>query len=350
MPKKNNTPDINTIPDNNKIPYTDRINGDTVLYVKDLVVEFHTELGVVRALDEVSFKLQQGKILGIVGESGCGKSVTALSIMRLLPKPVSKIVQGKALYNNKNIFELPVKDMHHIRGKKISMIFQEPMTALNPVHSIGKQMMEIYNLHFPQLSSMEMKKSSIKMLEKVGIPDPEKIIKKYPHQLSGGMRQRVMIAMSLSCEPDILIADEPTTALDVTIQAQILDLIKSLQKKSNMSVILITHDLGVIAENCDDVVVMYAGRVAEKAMVKDLFKNPSHPYTKGLLTSMPQLANQPKTILPTIAGQVPSLLNMPKGCRFAERCPLTESICIEKNPREKSIGENHTIACHIACE
>ncbi len=337
-------PDNNTIPDNNKI------KEDTVLYVKDLVVEFHTELGVVRAVDEVSFKLQRGKILGIVGESGCGKSVTALSIMRLLPKPVSKIVQGKALYDSKNIFKLPVKDMHHIRGKKISMIFQEPMTALNPVHGIGKQMMEIYKLHFPQLSSKEMRKSSINMLEKVGIPDPEKIIKKYPHQLSGGMRQRVMIAMSLSCEPDILIADEPTTALDVTIQAQILDLIKSLQKKSNMSVILITHDLGVIAENCDDVVVMYAGRVAEKAMVKDLFKNPMHPYTKGLLTSIPQLAKKPKTILPTITGQVPSLLNMPKGCRFAERCPLTEPICIEKQPEEKKIGTNHTIACHIVCE
>ncbi len=334
----------------NIIPDKKLIKKNTVLDVKDLVVEFHTELGVVRAVDEVSFKLKQGKILGIVGESGCGKSVTALSLMRLLPKPVSKIVQGEALYNNKNIFDLPVKDMHHIRGKKISMIFQEPMTALNPVHGIGKQMKEIYKLHFPQLSSMEMRESSIKMLEEVGIPDPEKIIKKYPHQLSGGMRQRVMIAMSLSCEPDILIADEPTTALDVTIQAQILELIKSLQKKSNMSVILITHDLGVIAENCDDVVVMYAGRVAEKAMVKELFKYPRHPYTKGLLTSIPQLADKPKTILPTITGQVPSLLNMPKGCRFAERCPLMEPVCIEKKPREKSVGENHTIACHIACE
>ena len=324
------------------------INNNTILDVKDLTVEFHTELGRVRAVDQVSFQLKRGKILGIAGESGCGKSVTALSIMRLLPKPVSKIVQGKAIFDNQNIFDLPVDDMHKIRGKKISMIFQEPMTALNPVHGIGKQMKEIYKLHFSQLSSRAMTISSIKMLEKVGIPDPEKIIKKYPHQLSGGMRQRVMIAMSLACEPDILIADEPTTALDVTIQAQILDLISSLQKKSNMSVILITHDLGVIAENCDDVVVMYAGRVAEKAMVKKLFKHPQHPYTKGLLTSIPQLAKNSKTTLPTIKGQVPSLMNMPHGCRFADRCPLTETVCLEKNPKIRDIGKNHTVACHLA--
>ncbi|MCP4671938.1 MAG: ABC transporter ATP-binding protein [Desulfobacula sp.] len=322
-------------------------NDDTILNLKNLVVEFHTELGIVRAVDDVNFKLKKGKILGIAGESGCGKSVTALSIMRLLPRPVSRIVHGKAIFNHQDIFKLPVKDMHNIRGKKISMIFQEPMTALNPVHNIGKQIKEIYKLHFSQLSSSAMVESSIGMLEKVGIPDPEKIIKKYPHQLSGGMRQRVMIAMSLACEPDILIADEPTTALDVTIQAQILDLIKSLQKKSNMSVILITHDLGVIAENCDDVVVMYAGRVAEKAMVEELFKNPQHPYTKGLLTSIPQLAKETKTLLPTIRGQVPSLLNMPKGCRFADRCPLVENICIKKNPGERKVGQNHTIACNI---
>ena len=323
------------------------MENNVVLDVKNLVVEFNTELGVVRAVDNVSFQLEKGKILGIAGESGCGKSVTALSIMRLLPKPVSNIVGGKALYNNQNIFDLPVNDMHHIRGKKISMIFQEPMTALNPVHNIGKQLNEIYKLHFHELSSKEMTKASIKMLIKVGIPDPEKIVKKYPHQLSGGMRQRVMIAMSLACEPDILIADEPTTALDVTIQAQILDLIKLLQKKSNMSVILITHDLGVIAENCDDVVVMYAGRVAENAMVKTLFKNPQHPYTKGLLTSIPQLAKEPKTYLPTIRGQVPSLLNMPNGCRFADRCPNVESVCREKIPEVRSLGKNHSVACHL---
>ncbi|MCP3874973.1 MAG: ABC transporter ATP-binding protein [Desulfobacteraceae bacterium] len=319
-----------------------------ILDVSDLVVEFDTELGVVRAVEQVDFQLKKGKILGIAGESGCGKSVTALSIMRLLPKPVSNIVKGKALFNELDIFTLPINQMHRIRGRKISMIFQEPMTALNPVHGIGKQMTEIYKLHFPQMSFDEMTTSATKMLEKVGIPDPEKVIKKYPHQLSGGMRQRVMIAMALSCEPDILIADEPTTALDVTVQAQILELIKNLQKKSDMSVILITHDLGVIAENCDDVVVMYAGRIAEKANAASIFKHPKHPYTKGLLTSIPSLAREPKTILPTIQGSVPSLLNMPEGCRFATRCPLVEDICRKSVPKERKIDQNHTAACHLA--
>jgi peptide/nickel transport system ATP-binding protein len=318
-----------------------------ILDVRNLGIEFNTELGVVRAVDQVDFQLKQGRILGIAGESGCGKSVTALSIMRLLPKPVSRIVQGKALFNGHNIFDLPISDMHHIRGKKISMIFQEPMTALNPVHGVGRQLVEIYKLHFPGLSFHEMEKAAVKMLEKVGISDPDKVMKKYPHQLSGGMRQRVMIAMSLACEPDILIADEPTTALDVTVQAQILDLIKSLQRKSGMSVILITHDLGVIAQNCDDVVVMYAGRIVEKADAKTLFKYPKHPYTKGLLTSIPSLAREPKTVLPTIKGNVPSLLNMPEGCRFAGRCPLVEDICRKIIPRERDMGQNHTAACHL---
>jgi len=318
-----------------------------ILDVRDLVIEFHTEQGVVRAVEQVDFQLKKGKILGIAGESGCGKSVTALSIMRLLPKPISRIVQGKVIFNDQNIFDLPVSDMHHIRGKKISMIFQEPMTALNPVHGIGKQMIEIYKLHFSELSFGEMTTAAVTMLEKVGIPDPDKAMRKYPHQLSGGMRQRVMIAMSLACEPDILIADEPTTALDVTVQAQILDLIKSLQKESEMSVILITHDLGVIAENCDDVVIMYAGRIAERAEVTTLFKHPKHPYTKGLLTSIPSLAKEPKTILPTIRGNVPSLLDMPEGCRFASRCPLVEDICRRTVPLERNVGRNHTAACHL---
>ncbi|WP_457553789.1 ABC transporter ATP-binding protein [Desulfobacula sp.] len=318
-----------------------------ILDVKDLVVEFDTEAGVIRAVDQVDFQLKKGRILGIAGESGCGKSVTALSVMRLLPKPVSRMVQGQILFNGQDILTLPVNAMHLIRGKKISMIFQEPMTALNPVHGIGKQMIEVYKLHFSKMSSHEMEKAAVKMLEKVGIPDPKKIMKKYPHQLSGGMRQRVMISMALSCEPDILIADEPTTALDVTVQAQILELIKSFQKKSGMSVILITHDLGVIAENCDDVVVMYAGRVAEKADVMTLFKHPCHPYTKGLLTSIPSLAREPKTILPTIGGNVPSLLNMPEGCRFAGRCPQVVGMCRKSIPLERKIGKNHTAACHL---
>ena len=323
------------------------MENQIVLDVSDLTIEFHTEQGVVRAVEQIDFQLKKGKILGIAGESGCGKSVTALSIMRLLPKPASKIVQGKAIFNGQNIYTLPVNELHHIRGKKISMIFQEPMTALNPVHGIGKQMIEIYKLHFSHLPLTQMTHAAIDMLEKVGIPDPEKVIKKYPHQLSGGMRQRVMIAMALSCEPDVLIADEPTTALDVTVQAQILDLIKSLQRKSKMSVILITHDLGVIAENCDDVVVMYAGRVAEKADVATLFNHPKHPYTKGLLTSIPSLAKTPKTILPTIRGNVPSLLHMPEGCRFSDRCPLVEDICRKTVPREREITRNHTAACHL---
>ena len=323
------------------------MDNETILDVRDLVVEFHTEQGVVRAVEQMDFQLKAGKILGIAGESGCGKSVTALSIMRLLPKPVSRIVKGTCLFNGQNIYTLPKDDLHHIRGRKIAMIFQEPMTALNPVHGIGKQMKEIYKLHFSGMSSDEMESSVINMLSKVGIPDPDKMLKKYPHQLSGGMRQRVMIAMALSCEPDILIADEPTTALDVTVQAQILDLIKSLQKKSGMSVILITHDLGVIAENCDDVVVMYAGRIAEKADVRTLFKHPKHPYTKGLLTSIPSLAKAPKTILSTIPGSVPSLLHMPDGCRFAGRCPQVEDICKKIVPVELEIGPNHSAACHL---
>jgi len=305
-------------------------------------------MGVVRAVDQLNFQLKKGSVLGIAGESGCGKSVTALSIMRLLPKPVSRMTQGKILFKGMDISKAPVDDMHRIRGKKISMIFQEPMTALNPVQKIGKQMMEVYKLHFPKMSFNRMEKAANNMLEKVGIPDPKKVMGKYPHQLSGGMRQRVMISMSLSCEPDILIADEPTTALDVTVQAQILDLIKKLQTKSGMAVILITHDLGVIAENCDDVVVMYAGRMAEKADVVTLFKHPCHPYTKGLLASIPSRAIKPKSILPTIKGNVPPLRGMSNACRFAGRCPEAEDICRKIVPFERKMGRNHTVACHLA--
>ncbi len=324
------------------------MNEDIVLDVRNLRVDFHSEMGIVRAVDQVDFQLKRGQILGVAGESGCGKSVTALSIMRLLPKPVSRIVQGKALYNGQDIFSLDIKEMHHIRGSNISMIFQEPMTALNPVHSIGKQLREIYQYHFPEFGFRQKTTAAAEMLERVGIPDPDKMMKKYSHQLSGGMRQRVMIAMALSCEPDILIADEPTTALDVTVQAQILELIKTIQKKSGMSVILITHDLGVIAENCDDVIVMYAGRVAEKAGVNALFKTPRHPYTKGLLTSIPSLAYESKTLLPTITGNVPSLSDMPGGCRFSPRCPMAENMCKNRIPEERYMGLNHTAACHIA--
>jgi peptide/nickel transport system ATP-binding protein len=262
-------------------------SNEKILRLENLVVAFDTEQGPIHAVDDISFAMNRGSILGIAGESGCGKSVTAMSIMRLLPKPVSRIVSGNIWFKDTNILSLPIEQMQTIRGKKIAMIFQEPMTALNPVHEVGRQLVEIYHLHFPDMTQTLKKQASVQMLERVGIPDPGQVMKKYPHQLSGGMRQRVMIAMALACKPDILIADEPTTALDVTVQAQILDLIKALQAQTGMSVVLITHDLGVIAENCDQVVVMYAGRIAETALVMDLFKNPLHPYTQGLLTSIP---------------------------------------------------------------
>ena len=320
---------------------------EIILRLENLVVAFDTEQGRVHAVDDISFSLEQGSILGIAGESGCGKSVTALGILRLLPKPISHIVAGKIWFREQNILELPIEQMHEIRGKKISMIFQEPMTALNPVHAVGRQLVEIYQLHFPGMALSAMETNAVLMLEKVGIPDPVQVMKKYPHQLSGGMRQRVMIAMALACEPDILIADEPTTALDVTVQAQILDLIRDVQGQTGMSVILITHDLGVIAENCDHVVVMYAGQIAETSNVNNLFKNPLHPYTKGLLTSIPSKAKGAKTILPTIKGSVPSLLDMPKGCRFADRCPWVEEICRKFSPLERAVGIGQTAACHL---
>jgi peptide/nickel transport system ATP-binding protein len=334
-------------PKSSEKPKLPEKKDDKILRLENLVVAFDTEQGRVHAVDDIGFSLGRGKILGIAGESGCGKSVTALGILRLLPKPVSHIVAGKIWFEGKNILELPIEQMHTIRGKKISMIFQEPMTALNPVHVVGRQLVEIYQLHFSGMRQAEMEKNSVQMLERVGIADPSRVMKKYPHQLSGGMRQRVMIAMALACEPDILIADEPTTALDVTVQAQILDLIRELQAQTNMSVILITHDLGVIAENCDDVVVMYAGRIAETANVKELFENPLHPYSIGLLNSIPSRAKGAKTILPTIKGNVPSLLNMPKGCRFADRCPLVEENCRRVSPRERPVGKDHTASCHL---
>ncbi|MCF8113154.1 MAG: ABC transporter ATP-binding protein [Desulfotignum sp.] len=323
---------------------------DVVLEVRDLVVAFDTDQGRVRAVDGVGFALKKGSILGIAGESGCGKSVTALSIIRLLPRPVSSILAGQVLFQGKNLLTTPIRQMHKIRGRKIAMIFQEPMTALNPVHSVERQMKEVFELHFPRLTAVSVRDRSLEMLTRVGIPDPGQVLKKYPHQLSGGIRQRVMIAMALSCEPDILIADEPTTALDVTVQAQILELIKALKEKSGMSIILITHDLGVIAENCDQVVVMYAGRIAETADVRSLFKNPLHPYTKGLLASIVSRAEISKTVLPTIEGNVPSLSNMPAGCRFAQRCPFVKQICLHVTPGEVPAGKGRTAACHLINE
>ena len=321
-----------------------------LLEVKDLVTSFETEIGTVTAVDKVSFSLEKGKTLGIVGESGCGKSVTSLSIMRLLPVPIGKST-GQISMEDTDILKLPVEDMLKIRGYKISMIFQEPMTALNPVHTIGHQLMETYHLHFPEMSKEETFNKSVEMLAKVGIPAPEKRIHEYPHQLSGGMRQRVVIAIALSCEPDILIADEPTTALDVTIQAQILELMKDLQKKNGMSIIFITHDLGVVAEMCDDVVVMYAGRVVEQASVESIFARPRHPYTHALLKSIPKLDGSRKSELETIEGLVPALSELPEGCRFGPRSGFKhEAEAYEKRPDMKEIAPDHWIEWCEYCQ
>ncbi len=326
------------------------LTEENILVVNDLVTSFDTETGRIRAVDRVSFKVGKGRTLGVVGESGCGKSVTALSIMRLLPNPVGKIEQGEIRFEGKDIVRLSAEEMQKIRGRKISMIFQEPMTALNPVHRIGRQIGEIFRLHYSGMNSAEIIKESIKLLDRIGMPDPEKRIHEYPHQISGGMRQRVMIAMALACRPDILIADEPTTALDVTIQAQILDLIHELQQDTNMSVVFITHDLGVIAEICDDVVVMYAGKVVENAPVIEIFESPKHPYTKGLLASIPKLETKRKSRLSIIEGRVPSLDELPKGCRFSNRCPYVMDICKIESPPLIEINGNHAASCYLLAD
>lgn len=320
--------------------------ANTLLEVKNLSTSFTTDAGKVVVLDDVSFTIERGKTLGVVGESGCGKSVTSLSIMRLLPYPAGKIEHGQVIFQGKDLLKLPIDDMYHIRGKKIAMIFQEPLTALNPVHRIGKQLAEVFELHFPKLKEKQVRQKSIDLLKKVGIPAPEKRIDEYPHQLSGGMRQRVVIALALACEPDLLIADEPTTALDVTIQAQILNLMKELQKEMGMSILFITHDLGVIAQMCDEVAVMYAGRVVEEAEVFELFKNPKHPYTKGLLSSIPQLETPSKSTLKTVEGNVPDVYNFPSGCRFHPRCPYAIEKCSNDVPKNEQISSEHLVSCH----
>ncbi|MCG9633130.1 ABC transporter ATP-binding protein [Vibrio sp. Isolate30] len=276
------------------VEYKQDPNCDVVLEVKDLEVTFDTDSGVVQVLHGVSFKVKKGKTLGLVGESGCGKSVTSMSIMGLLPKPYGQVVGGKILYNNQDLVTLPPHSMYEMRGNAISIIFQDPMTALNPVHSIGKQLTEVLALHRPELKKNDRREYAIRMLEKVKIPMPEKRIDEYPHNLSGGMRQRVMIAMALACKPDVLICDEPTTALDVTVQASILELMIELQHETGMAMLFITHDLGVVAEVCDDVAVMYGGRIVEHADVFELFDSPKHPYTKRLLGLMPSLDHPPK--------------------------------------------------------
>ena len=332
-----------------------------LLRVRDLVTTFRTDRGVLRAVDEVSFEVAEGATLGIVGESGCGKSVTALSILRLIPYPQGTIEEGRIELRGKDLLGLTERQMQDVRGNEISMIFQEPMTSLNPVYSVGWQIVEAIRLH-QKKSRKEAHERAIEMLRLVGIPAPETNIDAYPHQLSGGMRQRVMIAMALACEPSLLIADEPTTALDVTIQAQILELLAKLKSQLGMGVVLITHDLGVVAEVCTDVIVMYAGRVVESAKVERLFAHPRHPYTRGLLRSLPTfdkavlampttperdtlLAGEARAVeleapngkvrrprLPVIEGLVPDLLALPPGCRFADRCPMVIPACREAEP------------------
>ncbi|WP_413289095.1 ABC transporter ATP-binding protein [Bdellovibrio sp. HCB337] len=319
--------------------------SETLLEVKNLKTRFNTDDGTFYAVDDVSFVVKKGQTLGIVGESGCGKSVTSLSVMRLIQAP-GKIESGEISYKGKNLLKSSEEEMRHIRGNEIAMIFQEPMTSLNPVYTCGNQIGEAIALHFPKLTKAEVKERAIEMLRKVGIPAPEKRYDEYPHQLSGGMRQRVMIAMAISCNPELLIADEPTTALDVTIQAQILDLMRKLQKDFNAGMILITHDLGVVAEMCQEVVVMYAGKVVEYGTVEDIFYRPKHPYTRGLLDSIPHFETGHKLEeLKTIKGMVPSLLSLPKGCRFQDRCPNVQNDCRQQEPKLESKGGTQLAAC-----
>jgi peptide/nickel transport system ATP-binding protein len=319
-----------------------------LLDVQNIKVTFKGNDGEVTALENVSFHINKGEILGVVGESGCGKSVTSLSIMRLLGQK-GRIAEGEISFNGKALTSLSEYEMQKIRGNEISMIFQEPMTSLNPVFTLGNQMIETIRLHL-KLNKKESRKLAIEMLKKVGIPRAETIIDDYPHALSGGMRQRVMIAMALVCQPSLLIADEPTTALDVTIQAQILDLMKMLIQDSEASIMLITHDLGVIAEMADRVVVMYAGQIIEEADVFTLFDNPKHPYTQGLLRSIPHMEGDGVARLESIPGSVPSLQSMPKGCRFSTRCPYVTEKCLAESPDLHTISRGHSARCWLLTE
>ena len=301
----------------------------------------------MRAIDGVSFEIGEGKTLGLVGESGCGKSVTSLSIMRLIPSPPGKIVGGEIFYRGRDLLRLNNEEMRRIRGNEISMIFQEPMTSLNPVFTVGNQIGEAIKLH-QGLGKRETRQKTIEMLRLVKIADPESRVDSYPHQLSGGMRQRVMIAMALSCNPSLLIADEPTTALDVTIQAQILELIKELQQKiGGMALLLITHDLGVVSEQADNVAIMYAGKIVERSSTRAIFNHPFHPYTVGLLNSLPGIGGLKKKRLDAIPGMVPSPLHLPSGCRFRDRCPRAQELCAQTEPPLEEKEPGHTAACHF---
>jgi oligopeptide/dipeptide ABC transporter ATP-binding protein len=322
--------------------------GERLLEVRGLKTHFDTRQGVVKAVDGADFHVDRGEVLGLVGESGCGKSVTSLSIMGLVPKP-GKVVAGEILFAGKNIAQMKAAEVRDLRGEHISMIFQQPSSALNPVYRAGAQIKEVFELHRDWSSEVEEEKV-IEMLAKVGIPDPKRRAASYPHELSGGMAQRVMIAMALACEPELLIADEPTTALDVTIQAQILDLIRDLQQKSKTAVILITHDLGIVAEMADRVAVMYAGEIVEEADVRTMFRNPLHPYTQGLIGSIPVLGAL-RERLEVIPGVVPSMIDLPAGCRFAPRCgPRVEhglQICTQQEPDLREVEEGHKARCWL---
>ncbi len=319
------------------------VGVDTLLEVRDLSIGFDTPDGRAHAVDGVSFTVRPGETVGLVGESGCGKTVTALALMRLVQTPPGRIDGGEILFRGHDLLKLPEREMRKIRGNEISMVFQEPMTSLNPVFTCGYQVEEAVLLH-QKVSKREAFERTIEMLSLVKIPDPKRIAKSYPHQLSGGMRQRVMIAMALSCNPSLLIADEPTTALDVTIQAQILDLLQSLQERMGMAVLMITHDLGVIAETCRRVIVMYAGKVMEVASVNDLFKDARHPYTLGLRESIPRLATKGER-LKTIPGKVPDPMEFPAGCRFSDRCKYAEYRCDNEEIELREVATDHWIRC-----
>lgn len=316
------------------------------LEIKNLKTQFFTSKGVVPAVDDVTIEIPKGKIIGVVGESGCGKSMTAMSVMQLLRHP-GKIVDGSIKLDGKELIGIPAKEMRNIRGNEISMIFQEPMTSLNPVYTVGHQVREAILLH-QNLSKQEAKDKVIDIFRQVGIPEPEKRYNSYPHQLSGGLRQRVMIGMAMVCEPKLLIADEPTTALDVTIEAQILNLMKKLRDEHGTSILLITHNMGVVAEVCDYVYVMYAGKVMEEAETFELFEHTSHPYTQGLLKSIPQL-NLSADRLYSIRGIVPNLLHLPKGCSFCTRCDYADERCKVNRPEHYSVGDEHKVRC-FRCE
>ena len=324
------------------------MSNQPLLKVNNLKTHFNTASGIVKAVDGVTFTLNYGQTLGIVGESGCGKSVTSSSIIRLLPKN-GHIVDGQILFEGKDLVKLTQKDMLKIRGNDISMIFQDPMTSLDPVYTIGSQIMEVIHAH-QKLSKEETKEYAIKALKMVGIPEAEKRLKSYPHEFSGGMRQRVIIAMAITCNPKLIIADEPTTALDVTVQAQVLGLMKDIQKESNSSIILVTHNLGVVWKMCDTVMVMYAGKTVEYADVKTLYSDARHPYTWGLLNSMPKVTDDPNIPLASIPGTPPDLKLTGGSCNFHNRCKYCQEICKQKSPDMKEVAPNHFVACHFTKE